>query len=285
MKIWSWVNEYAINSKTTKEISQELKPQWTGYLVADGKVVKVRGKKNCLVVGIDLSGDIPLTEYEVGPENKSQYVRFFKNLKELNYPLRGLVSDGREDIHSAAKLSYGNFRHQICLTHFLKSIDRTFSYLTIRRQRLDQEFKLELEMRNEIYLLLYSKDYYEFLNRYHNLKLKKYFKSEYCQKMWFKLQNNLHSIISHYFDKDLQLTNNQAENFIKQINRRLKTIEGFQRPETAEAYLRLLITHLRFKPYTDARRNNKHKNGKSRLELAGVKTKHLDWLKFSQKSK
>ena len=254
--------------------------------MVDGKTIKVKGKRNCLVIGIDYTADIPLTEYEIGAENKTQYVRFFKNLKELNYPLRGLVSDGREDIHSAAKQVYSSFHHQLCLKHFLKSIDRTFGYLTVKRSRLEKEFKLELELRSNLYELIYTKDYYQFLNKYHLIKSeRRYFKSEYCSKMWFKLQNNIHSIIAHYFDHRLCLTNNSAENIIKQLNRRLKLIEGFQSSITAESYLRLLVMYLRFKPYTDARNIHKYRNGKSRLELSRVRTKDLDWLKFSQKSK
>ena len=286
MKICNWVKEYALNSKTTKEVSQELKPKWSGYLVVDGKTIKVRGKRNCLAIGIDYTADIPLTEYEIGPENKSQYVRFFKNLKELNYPLRGLISDGREDIHSAAKQVYDCFHHQLCLKHFLKSIDRTFGYLTVKRSRLEKDYQLELELRSKLYELIYTKDYYQFLDKYHSIRSKrKYFKSGYCQKMHFKIQNNLHSIIAHYFDPKLCLTNNSAENIIKQLNRRLKLIEGFQSSITAESYLRLLVMYLRFKPYTDARNIYKHRNGKNRLELSGAKTKDINWLKFSQKSK
>lgn len=254
--------------------------------MVDGKIIKVKGKRNCLIIGVDYTGDIPLTKYEIGPENKSAYVRFFKNLKELNYQLKGLVSDGNTDIYQAAKLFYSSFHYQTCLKHFMRNIDRSFSYLTIKRKKLDNKFKTELNFREEIYLLVYAENYDDFLNQYYSLKCKrKYFKSPYCHKMWFKIQDNLYPIIARYFDYQLELTNNQAESFIKQINRRLKLIEGFQRPETAEAYLRLLIMYLRFKPYTDARKTNRHRNGKSRLELAGVEAKNIDWLKFSQKTK
>ncbi len=286
MRICQWVNDYAANSKTAKETSQELKPQWSGYLVVDGKTIKVKGKRNCLIIGVDYTGDIPLTEYEIGPENKTAYVRFFRNLKELNYQIKGLVSDGREDIYQAAKLFYSSFHYQTCLKHFMRNIDRSFSYLTIKRKKLDSKFEKELKFRNEIYQLIYAQNYDNFLNQYYSLQRKKrYAQSPYCYKMWGKIQVNLHPIVARYFDRQLELTNNQAESFIKQINRRLKLIEGFQSSRTAECYLRLLIMYLRFKPYTDAKRTNKRRNGKSRLELVGVKTENIDWLKFSQKTK
>lgn len=239
--------------------------------------------RNCLVAGVDFNGDIPLVEYEQAPENKSQYMRFFEGLRELEYPLHGLVSDGNPDIYAAARGHFSHFRYQTCLKHFTRSIDRSFGYLTVKRRKLDKEYQSELLLRDQIYSLIWTKKYEDFLNQYHILKRKK-LKSENCQRMIAKLKYNLHSIIAHYFDPGLQLTNNLAENFIKQINRRLKLIEGFQNPKTAEGYLRLLVMYLRFKPYTDARGFNKYRNGKSRLELADVDTKNIDWLKFSQKN-
>ncbi len=36
-----------------------------------------------------------------------------------------------------------------------------------------------------------------------------------------------------------------------------------------------------FKPYTDCRNYHRYKNGKTPLELDGVSTKGLDWVRFA----
>ena len=69
-----------------------------------------------------------------------------------------------------------------------------------------------------------------------------------------------------------------AESFNKQIQRRVKTIESFQRHMTAIPYMNLLVAYLRFKPYTDCRGARKHLNGKNRLQAAGLRRLPNDWL-------
>jgi hypothetical protein len=46
----------------------------------------------------------------------------------------------------------------------------------------------------------------------------------------------------------------------------------------------MLIMRYRFKVFTDCRKKNKQKNGKTPLELAGVDLLKMNWINFSQKS-
>ena len=43
-------------------------------------------------------------------------------------------------------------------------------------------------------------------------------------------------------------------------------------------YLNAFTIFLRFKEYTDCRGDNKCRNGKNRLQLAGVNTDNINWL-------
>lgn len=90
-------------------------------------------------------------------------------------------------------------------------------------------------------------------------------------------------LVTHLSHPGIPKTNNRVENLIKQLNRRLKTIEGFWTPQAALGYLRLWSIYHRFKPYTDCRRPHRRKNGKAPLECAGVDLTGLDWFRFSQK--
>jgi transposase-like protein len=281
-RICEWVNEYGANAKTAKEMSQDLKPKWSGYIVVDGKIIRVKGEKHSLVVGVDYTGDIPVAEYEDGHENKSQYLRLFQSLKEIDYPLKGVISDGNPDILEALREIYPIMRHQICLRHFVKNIERSFGYLSVVRQGQENKFVKEIELKNIIYGMVYADNYHSFLNDYWYLKKRQgEYKTIYCRSMWAKVEFAKVSITAHFFDSKLHLTNNLAENVIKQLNRRLKTIEGFQSEKTAEGYLRLLVAYWRFRLYTDSR--YKDRNGKSRLQVAGVDTSKLDWLRCAQR--
>lgn len=94
-----------------------------------------------------------------------------------------------------------------------------------------------------------------------------------------KYKDNIFYHLSHSY---MPYTNNTLENLIKQYERRLKTIEGFgNNQEIIKGYLNLMAICYCFKSYTDCRKNNKYKNGKSPLEIAGVSTKSLDWVRFA----
>ena len=54
--------------------------------------------------------------------------------------------------------------------------------------------------------------------------------------------------------------------------------------DTCWATLKMLVMWYRFKKFTDCREKNKHKNGKSGLDLAGVHTSNTDWINSAKGS-
>lgn len=277
-RINEWILEKVSNFKNPHQIAKELKPRWSGCLIADGKHIKARGKKGCWYIGVDLTGDIPNSKYGSEGENKFDWFIYFKQLKIIKYPLKYLVSDGNDDIYQSAKHHFPLVRYQTCCEHYLRKMDRIIGYQKIIREKQQIKFSKELKIRYLVKLMLFSKTYDDFLMYWRSIR---YFphKSSLMNFIRKDIKKNFVFLTIHFFEKHIPRTNNIAESFIKQIKRRLKTIEGFGSHKTANGYLHLLAIFLRFKPYTDA----KNKNGKSRLQLAGVDTKDIDWLKFSQK--
>ena len=90
-------------------------------------------------------------------------------------------------------------------------------------------------------------------------------------------------LMMHHRVAGLPRTTNIIENVNKQLERRIKTIEAFQHQSTASSYMNLLVAYLRQKPYTDCRGSRKRLNGKSRLQVAGVRHP-ADWLVRALKS-
>ncbi|PIZ14890.1 hypothetical protein COY51_07025, partial [Candidatus Desantisbacteria bacterium CG_4_10_14_0_8_um_filter_39_17] len=89
-------------------------------------------------------------------------------------------------------------------------------------------------------------------------------------------------LIKHFQDSNLRPDNNIIENVIKQLNQKFKKVAGFEKFHTAFNSISLLIMHYRFHKFTCSRIPGN--NGKSPLELAGVDTSHLNWVRFSQRS-
>lgn len=287
-KINQWVTERSSNFKTTFDVAQELEPSWTGYLTVDGKTIKYRGHKGCMYIGVDNCGDIVHILAGDSHENKTSWARFFKELKlDINYCLIVLISDGNPDIMDTCLAIYGNFVYSACHYHFLKRVDRSFGYLTIiRNKQKKKQFKIEIELRHEIRRLLFQITITDFLNIYEKIvkdfSQKKYH-GHYCYSMFGLLCDNVEYLIPHYFDSNIPKTSNLAETTIKQYERRLKTIEGFQSITGFRNYLNVFTIFLRFKKYTDCRGLNKYKNGQNRLQLAGVNTDKMDWFSYGFK--
>src|SRR5918996_4758057 len=92
------------------------------------------------------------------------------------------------------------------------------------------------------------------------------------------LERNFDLYAARHFAPGLPPDNNVTENVIKQLNKKLRLMEGFSSVDSAERYVRLLVGCYRFKRFTDScRRAN---NGKAPLELAGVDIAGRDWLSF-----
>lgn len=289
-KINDWVKKCSQNFKNTIDVKQDLHPGWTGYLTVDGKLIRYRGRKGCMYIGVDNCGDIVHILAGDSHENKTSWNRFFKELElEINYILVVLISDGNPDIMAACLLHYRYFVYQTCLHHFLKRIDRSFGYLTIiRNPRKKKQFKSEIELRCEIHYLLYRKTLSEFMAGYEKIIgnfNRKYYRGYECFSMIEMLRDNIGYLVPHYFDDNIPRTNNLAETTIKQYERRLKTIEGFQSLAGFKNYLNVFTLFLRFKKYTDCRGYNKYKNGRNRLQLAGVDTDKIDWFSYGFKQK
>lgn len=90
------------------------------------------------------------------------------------------------------------------------------------------------------------------------------------------------ALLIHHDYPGLSRTNNEAEELIRQFQRHLKTMDGFGSEEGARGFLKLWMLRYRFKSHECCRGRNSWKNGKSPLELAGINTAGLDWVRFSR---
>jgi hypothetical protein len=90
------------------------------------------------------------------------------------------------------------------------------------------------------------------------------------------------ALLVHLDYPELSRTNNEMEELIRQFQRRVKTTDGFGKEESTKGFLNLWMIQYRFKAHESCRGRNRWKNGKSPLEMAGVPTSGVDWVRFSQ---
>ena len=168
------VNQATEELINSNELTQFLKPQnYCGILLVDGKYVPVketseeknpgfvprsakrRGKtkKGLVVVAcIDyLTHDIPVHDVFLS-ENSFDMRKIFLKLKELGYPLKILICDETMGhIAEVAKEFFPEVIIQICLTHYSKTIERTF--VAVAAKRTYRSFQKQLDFLGESFFI------------------------------------------------------------------------------------------------------------------------------------
>lgn len=130
------------NCKTPVDVAHELKPHWSGYLHLDGKGIKLKGLPAyawTAFLAQDSSGDVVHLALWEGGESREAIRDFLLVVRDqLHYPIRGVISDLREEIAGAIPQVWSAVPHQGCLTHTLRLIDRHTDYLAIRHRLWQQ---------------------------------------------------------------------------------------------------------------------------------------------------
>ena len=232
------------------------KNKFCGVLLVDGKYVKVKDykKKIPFIYGIDYeTHDIPICVLRPS-ENHIALKDFFMKVRNTGYKLRGIVCDDNEATKGALKLVYQKALVQLCHTHFLENIRRE---LKTRTEELHRPFVDELKK------ILFNP------KKVTKKKIKKRLWDLYgsCRKnsaevaVLVNIENNIDELTNHLKIGGCPKTNNLIESYNKQLNGRLKTINGFQSFQSAERWLSAWILRRRVTPFTDCRKKFKKLNG------------------------
>lgn len=271
-----WVYFAGKEAKDTIDMAQEFSPRWFGVLSIDGKSIKVSGIKYILLLACDIKTQDIIHALLVSQESYSNMKWFVKDIKEkIGYPLKSCVIDLRPGLLRALREIYPDVPVQACVIHLKRQVDQRLPKL-----KKDTGGHTNQVLRTLITKLLFSGTLNEALIFYQEiLKREGEFSGKRQKSVVRMIKRNLGLIIAHHSHPDLPRDNNITENIIKQLNKKLKLLDGYQFASTANANLRLLVNCYRFKRFTDSR--DKSKNGKSPLELAGVDISNLDWLTWS----
>lgn len=278
----NWVNEFGHNCKSIQDVHKELRPSWSGILGIDGKPIKIFGSEKMVLLASDkLTHDLvhlDLVEAESEDDCKSFLLTIRDNIR---YPITGIISDfgkGRVWLNLIADL-FTDIPHQTCVVHFQRYVNQR-----IPKSKKSHYYAQNKFLRQLVADILFTDNFNDSEELFSRLKkIKNPFKVKYQKMIITSLENHYHTLTTHFHNPDLPRDNNFVENTVKQLNRKLKQIDGFKNKDNAKNFLKLWSIFYRFKPFTDS--NCEYKNGKSPLQLAGANVTNLDWLKYSQKPK
>ena len=273
-QVWQWVQELGHKCADPFEISRCLNPKWSGYLEADGDRIRVGDEELSILVAIDVkTRDVPFAM--LGKEDLYHWTQFFERLKALEYPLRGLTSDGDAAIAAGAQSHFPGVPHHWCHAHFIRNVEdlmepryANFPHLPTEYQRFQKglhKFLAAPEWR-------IAKEYLKFLMLYPS------FQRPLFQPARDYVIKSLPKIIPAFFHKGMPRTSNLVENLIGFLDRRLTPMDRFHSRESAWAMIKLLILYYRFHKFTSPSKKYFYIKGRSPLQLSGINTIGMKWL-------
>jgi len=269
------------NCKSPLEVSLELTPQWSGYLMVDGDSITVGRRRESLLFGVDsYSQDIPhalLAEHEDG----MNWTHFFLVMKyPIAYPFKGIISDGDPAIQEARQAVLPDVPWQLCIKHFEDGLSRFLRYQFTQKRGYWRETDRFLKA---VHQMLYAKSFEKAQTYLTAISIDPGFKQAGLSEVIENVNEKFPALVTHHFYPGMPRTNNIAEGVISRLDEKINQADGYMYHDTCWATLKMLMMWYRFKKFTDCRKKNKHKNGKSPLDLAGVDTSNIDWIKLSQR--
>jgi transposase-like protein len=258
-KAFSQVEEEMNQLPENTHLSATCCNRWSGILNIDGKYVKVKGqnKKIPFVYCLDfLTHDLPVGLLAPS-ENVQVFLKLFRLLKTIGYPLKIVICDDSSALKLALKRVYPQAKIQLCHNHYFENLRQ---YLSIRTSDTFHHFFNELHS--------------AFSTKHHPEK-----RQALLAHITYKYARNKDTILGIMVDiekrgdelfayktiKGCPSTNNIIESYNSHLNGRLKTIKGFDSYTSAERWLNAWMIRRRTKTFTDCDTPFKHLNNKCSL--------------------
>lgn len=274
--IFHELNQLGDNCKSFESITHELQPRWCGYLLIDGKTIRIKKEKEALLLTADAhTQDIPCAGL-FDAEDAINYTELLESVKnDINYPIKGITVDGDPALLSAISSVFPDVPLQLCVRHYWENVQNHFKY---HYRGIPDGVPRFLDL---LQRMLYAKNiahldhlYNEYLDRLD------YFRTTGLGKEMDRFENNFGRLWAHLYHPGMPRTTNILEGIIRQLSRKIDNTDGFSSKKTAWNSLKLMIMNYRFKRFSCSRIEGH--NGKSPLELAGVDTSNIHWVTFSK---
>lgn len=275
------IKELSLRCKDPHEASAELKPPgWSGYILLDGDALYVRGNRENLLLSMDASTqDIPAAILAASEEQATWEILLNLLKDKALYPFKGIVSDGDPSVRAAIDNLLPSIPQQLCLKHYHSFICYRIRYKIVQVKGRWRSYERFMKSVHHMLYANSEREVKEALDciarsyEFRGLNLNDIIKSIYLD---FPL---LTAYLRH---PGLPRTTSSIEGLISRLDAKINLADGYWRHETTWATLKMLLLRYRFKKFSDSR--FKEHNGKCPLELAGVDTSKIDWIRFSQRN-
>lgn len=235
--------------------------RWSGILNVDGKYIPVKGydKKIPWIWSVDfLRHDFPIGVLAPS-ENVESFLRFFRLLKTIGYPLHVVIADDVSPLRIALKHYYPKAKVQLCQTHYVENIRQQLHVRTEDRYQsffhhlTEQVFALDAnpQTRDAALFQLYQRF------GQHNPVI---------QRVLVDIHQRQTELWQYQSIPWCPRSNNIIEAFNSHLNARLKSIKRFQSFHSAERFMNAYMIRRRTKPFKDCEGSFAKYNGHCPLE-------------------
>jgi transposase-like protein len=278
-RLFQIIDRLGANCKSTIQVARELQPRWFGYLLIDEKSVWIKGIEWYLLVAVDLQTQDIVHWDLVFKEDETEVAWFLIVIKlVIAYPFQGLISDLLPAFYGTRRWLLPEIMHQFCTIHAYNTTERYIKYHYKGGNKLwASRLLLITRIICNCQRLETAQRALQYLER-HQSEIRK---AKLIRRLNL-LRLRFPYLIPRFNDQNLRPNNNVVENVIRQLNMKFKKMAGFESYETAYHSIRLLIMRYRFHKF-ECSRVPGH-NGKCPLELAGVDTSTINWVRFSQRN-
>ena len=210
----------------------------SGIIEIDGKEIKLKGRKKTVFLSIDAKTKQPLTLMVCDGENTEAATQFLQHFKK-HYPrkIRGIISDfGRGKCFlGVVKKLLPDVPHQICLVHYQRYI-----WLFIPRTKRSKYYLRNALLKALIKNVIHSSTREESLLWLEKINhLKPFFRASY-HKRFIRSINKNYDVLTSFYNYDFLNTNtNLIENIIRQLERKLKNLDGFKSDKNLDCFIKL----------------------------------------------
>jgi transposase-like protein len=275
MTAYTHIQAVCQRTKFPWELSQELTPTWSGYLLLDSDEVIVHNQHQYLLTAVDsATRDIP-SALLMQHQGLSAWEQLLDTLTAIHYPFKAIISDGFSSIISAVKNKHPHIPHQLCVKHFY---DETYRFFRYRPFHMHLDSKLTNLFMDLLRPVLFAHSF-----AHHQGELNHLLNHPKLAHLSFKepiqrLRCYLPYLTRYLFDRNIPRTTNIIENVFSQLDLKLNPIIKFGSHESAWNTIKSVIAWYRFKKFSNCRKRYQYHNGKAPLELAGVTLKNTPWI-------
>jgi len=271
------------NCKPPCEVNAELKPQWSGYLIVDGDAVAVGSGKKILLLGVDSHSQDILHALLVNREDGQTWSRFLSGIQHIpGYTPPGVVSDGFPALIQGVQAVYPQHPRQLCVRHFEKDLTHLLRY---RFTQKPGHWRQNKRLLGAVHGMLYANSFTRAQQQLEQIAVDSGFQQAGFTGIIRHIKKQFPHLMTYHRHAGMPRTNSIIEGVISRLDERIDPADGYGSDKTCWATLKMLIMWYRFKQFTDCRKKNRSKNGKSPIQLAGVDTSDINWIRYSQNLK